>query len=136
MEQFACRFCKRSCRLSHSVCENDGWCFKCKAKGLVANFNNWTSGDSEIDAFIQKTQKEAVQKYDYLEWIDPQQIADIKHIFDGDFGSVYQATWKNAPERFGDRINDEKVALQTISSDATTFFEKVNAVHCILEIGC
>ena len=57
--------------------------------GLVANFNRWTSGDIEIDAFIQETQTTATHAKEYLKLIAPQEITNIKHVADGGFGSVY-----------------------------------------------
>jgi hypothetical protein len=78
----------------------DGWCDKCKAKGLVANFENWISGNNDIDAFIQETQEMADDSDRYLEWIEPRQITDIRLIADGGFASVYQAIWMNAPKDF------------------------------------
>jgi hypothetical protein len=94
---------------------------------LIANFNNWTSGNIEIDAFIQNTQKGARDSHSYLEWIDPEQITDIKHIADGNFGSVYQATWINAPR---DRIKEGNVTLNITNGGMNTFFnEFINKVN-------
>jgi hypothetical protein len=121
-----CRVCKADCDSCNAHCEYFGWCTDCSNERLVANFNNWTSSNREIDAFIQETQRNTDYGYRYLEWIDPQQITDIKHIADGGFGSVYQATWMNAPERFGYRIKDGKVALKTTNSDISTFLNEVN----------
>jgi hypothetical protein len=113
-----------SCR---GDCEKDGWCKGCEAEGLVANFGNWTSGDSDIDAFIQNTQEGARYREEYLEWINPEQIIDIEHIANGGCGSVYQATWTNAPERFvrSGFISDGKVALKITTSEITTFLNEV-----------
>src|SRR5688572_27251398 len=33
-----------------------GWCQLCHAKHFQQNFKNWTSGNRDIDEFIQKTQ--------------------------------------------------------------------------------
>jgi hypothetical protein len=100
---------------------------------LIANFNNWTSGNNEIDAFIQQTQKTASYRNSYLEWVDPQEITNIKLIADRGFGSVYQATWMNAPKRFGDRIKEGNVTLNITNGDMNTFFNefinKVNALY-------
>src|SRR5437016_1006959 len=35
------------------------WCQQCNAKRFQQNFQNWTSGNHDIDKFIQKTQLKA-----------------------------------------------------------------------------
>ncbi|PKK76489.1 hypothetical protein RhiirC2_772458, partial [Rhizophagus irregularis] len=42
------------------------WC-QCK---FQQNFKNWTSGNHEVDKFIQKVQLKAKDYYDVLEWIE------------------------------------------------------------------
>lgn len=121
VEADACHVCKHDCTECGAHCKRTGWCDDCMSEGLVANFNRWTSGDIKIDTFIQKTQTEAMSYRAYLEWIDPQNITDISHIADGGFGSVYQATWKNAPSR----VYRTKVALKTINSDQNIFLNEV-----------
>src|SRR5436190_1096388 len=39
------------------------WCQSCNAKHFQQNFQNWTSGNHDIDEFIQKTQLKA-ESYD------------------------------------------------------------------------
>ena len=40
--------------------DNMGWCQQsCNAKRFQQNFQNWTSGNHDIDKFIQKTQLKA-----------------------------------------------------------------------------
>jgi hypothetical protein len=69
--------------------------------------------------------------WSYLEWIDPQQITDIKHIANGGFGSVYQATWLNAGSGFQlfDCLNNRNVALKITDSNTRMFLNEVNDLY-------
>jgi hypothetical protein len=122
-----CRVCTPDClKWSHADCERWGWCKECKEEGFVSNFKNWTSGNHKIDAIIQDTQKEAPYGRGYLQWIDPQQITNIKHVGDNGCASFYQATWINAPERFIFHIAEGEVALKMTTGDINTFLDEVN----------
>src|SRR5436190_15234940 len=46
---------------------NDSWCRICT---FQQNFQNWTSGNNDIDEFIQKTQLKAKNSWEVLEWIE------------------------------------------------------------------
>src|SRR5436305_11486434 len=47
-----------------------GWCQPCNAKRFQQNFQNWTSGNHNIDEFIQKTQLKARNWKEALEWVE------------------------------------------------------------------
>src|SRR5436190_11418992 len=46
-----------------------GWCQSCNSQRFQQEFNKWTSGNKEIDEFIQKFQLNATRKEEVLEWI-------------------------------------------------------------------
>src|SRR5436305_5671053 len=46
-----------------------GWCQSCNSKHFQQDFNKWTSGNKEIDVFIQKLQLNATCREEALEWI-------------------------------------------------------------------
>src|SRR5918912_852710 len=75
--------------------ENTGyrWCRSCNAKRFQQNFKNWTSGNDDIDKFIQHTQLSANNWDKVLEWIPYDRFYDIKFIAKGGFGNVYKAIW-------------------------------------------
>ena len=54
------------------------WCRSCNAKRFRQNFKNWTSGNIDIDKFIQHTQLSATNRYKVLEWIPYDRFYDIK----------------------------------------------------------
>ncbi|CAB4439857.1 unnamed protein product [Rhizophagus irregularis] len=67
------------------------WC-QCK---FQQNFKNWTSGNNEIDKFIQKTQLEGKHYRDILEWIEYDRFENVEYLAKGGFGTIYKAIWKD-----------------------------------------
>src|SRR6266498_2416806 len=85
--------------MSTHLCEecnqNTGykWCKACNSKSFQQNFKKWTSGNVDIDKFIQETQLSANSHHQVLEWIPYDRFYDIKYIAKGGFGKVYKANW-------------------------------------------
>lgn len=71
-----------------------GWCRSCNARHLVQEFLNWTSGNLDIDKFIQSRQLKATSYLQMLEWISYEQFTNIEHIETGGFSKIYKAKWK------------------------------------------
>ncbi|RGB25694.1 hypothetical protein C1646_771389 [Rhizophagus diaphanus] len=93
--------------------------YECNAIRFKQNFKNWTSGNKDIDKFIQDTQLSEHNKYDRvlafssdeasglfydgydedilvknaLEWIPYDRFYSIQYISEGRFGKVYRANW-------------------------------------------
>jgi hypothetical protein len=66
----------------------------CNSIHFQHNFINWTSGNNDIDKFIQSTQLSAHGKVtDALEWIPYDRFHNIKYITEDEFGKVYRANW-------------------------------------------
>jgi hypothetical protein len=69
--------------------------YVCNAIHFQQNFENWTSGDDDIDKFIQNTQL-SIHGNNYnsfeqvLEWIPYNRFYNIKYIAEK---KVYQANW-------------------------------------------
>ncbi|EXX51076.1 Kic1p [Rhizophagus irregularis DAOM 197198w] len=70
------------------------WCQTCNSLIFKENFKNWTSGNANIDKFIQEAQLNAKEFWQVLEWIDYSQFSKVKYIAKGGFGTVYTAIWK------------------------------------------
>ena len=112
------------------------WCIRCNAKHFQQNFENWTSGNNDIDKFIQNTQLSAEWCDNVLEWIPYDRFNDIKYIAKGGFGKVYRAIWidgrilnwdiesKNWKR---DRPN-EFVALKSLNNSKNVTLEFINEV--------
>ena len=84
----------------HGLCEecsqpNTGgkWCQSCNSKHFQQDFNKWTSGNKEIDEFIQKFQLNATRYEEVLEWIPYEKFSDIEYLAKGGFGTVHKAKW-------------------------------------------
>jgi hypothetical protein len=80
------------------VC-NINECEKCNAAcnsiHFQHNFINWTSGNNDVDKFIQNTQLSAHREASAyaLEWIPYNRFYDIKYIAEGEFNKMYRANW-------------------------------------------
>src|ERR1044072_6349186 len=98
--------------MSHGICkeckqENTEfkWCKECNAKRFQQNFKNWTSGNNDIDKFIQDTQLSATDYEKVLEWIPYNKLYDNEYIAKGGFGKVYRAKWIDGYIMSWDNIN-------------------------------
>ena len=71
------------------------WCRSCISKYFQQNFPNWTSGNHDIDEFIQKAQLKAKYRWEVLEWIEYDRFENVEYLAKGGFGTTYKATWKD-----------------------------------------
>jgi hypothetical protein len=100
------------------------------------NFKNWTSGNIEIDKFIQDTQQSANAVYTILEWIPYDRFYDIKYIAKGGFGKVYKANWIDGYIQKWDNKNQDWVrvgsnkfvALKNLNNSKNITWEFINEV--------
>jgi serine/threonine protein kinase len=105
-------------------------CQSCNVQHLQLEFRNWTSGNQEIDEFIQKLQLNSSHLLGYpkkvLEWIPYEQFENIEYLADGGFSKVYKAEQKT--HLYG---NDKTVVLKSLygSQDITADFLQEVANH-------
>jgi hypothetical protein len=67
--------------------------YACNSIHFQQNFGNWTSGNDNIDKFIQDTQlsvHETIKIPNALEWIPYDRFYNIKYIAENE---VYRANW-------------------------------------------
>ncbi|GBC38034.1 kinase-like domain-containing protein [Rhizophagus irregularis DAOM 181602=DAOM 197198] len=109
------------------------WCYcPCNLQNFKQNFKNWTSGNHDIDEFIQKEQLKAEDMFHIIEWIEYNKFEDVEYLAKGGFGTTFKAVWKDGPWKlnFGnkqwERKVDTKVALKCLhnSQDITADFLK------------
>src|SRR5436190_92758 len=70
------------------------WC-QCCPKTFQQNFKNWTSGNHDVDKFIQKMQLKAKRYYEVIERVDYDRFENVEFLAKGGFGTTYKAIWKD-----------------------------------------
>src|ERR1044072_9633171 len=84
----------------------DAWSHQsCNARRFQQNFYNWTSGNNDIDEFIQNAQIVAESNEEVFEWIEYDRFENIEHLGKGEFGPIYKANWKDGCIRSWDSHN-------------------------------
>jgi len=81
------------CSECHQLNTGNQWCKDCNVPRLEREFTNWTSGNPQIDQFIQKYQLQATDADKFIEWIPYEQFKDVEYLAEGGFGKVYKAKW-------------------------------------------
>jgi hypothetical protein len=121
------------------------WCRSCNSKRFQQNFKNWTSGNNEVDKFIQKAQLKAKNNEEILEWIEYDRFENVDYLAKGGFGTIYKAIWKDGfiskwdsennqwkrNKTFGEKYENFTVVLKCLhnSQDITSDFLK--EVSCL-----
>ena len=134
----------KECYKQYGLCKkckqpknNDYWCRICT---FQQNFQNWTSGNHDIDEFIQKAQLKAKNEYKVLEWIEYDRFENVEYLAKGGFGTTYKATWKdgriddwdsekNQFKRFKHSENGHLVALKCLHNSQDITIEFLNEVR-------
>ncbi|POG75335.1 kinase-like domain-containing protein [Rhizophagus irregularis DAOM 181602=DAOM 197198] len=112
------------------------WCQSCNAKRFKDNFKNWTSGNKDIDEFIQQSQLNAVYCKKYLEWIPFEKFQNITYIAEGGFGKIYSAEWPEGYIYYWDienqkwyREKKEKYALKSLNNSSDICSDFLNEIY-------
>ena len=71
------------------------------------NFQNWTSGNNNIDEFIQKTQLKARNMDEVIEWVEYEGFENVEYLAKGGFGTTYKAIWKDGFIAYWDSENNQ-----------------------------
>jgi len=127
------------CGQSFSSCHQ--WCQFCNACRFQEAFQNWTSGNREIDAFIQHTQLTALDANNVIEWIPYSRFADITPIGKGGYGTIEMAYWLDGDIRRWDHARNEwerhpgfAVVLKTLNNSQSLSVEFLNEVRIISDL--
>src|SRR5436305_796916 len=83
------------------------WCQPCNAKRFQQNFQNWTSGNHNIDEFIQKTQLKGRNNFEVIEWVEYNRFENVEYLAKGGFGTTYKAIWRDGYIRSWDSKNNQ-----------------------------
>ncbi|RGB28588.1 kinase-like domain-containing protein [Rhizophagus diaphanus] len=118
------------------------WCQPCNAKRFKDNFKNWTSGNKNIDEFLQQSQLNALLYYNYIEWVPFEKFQNITYITEGGFGKIYSAEWPEGNIKYWDIENQEwyrykdygKYALKSLNNSSDISSDFLNEVKSYLRI--
>jgi len=118
------------------------WCQSCNSKHFQQEFNKWTSGNKEIDEFIQKFQLNTTNRHEVLEWIPYDRFENIEYLAEGGFGTVYKArwidgnilNWNNSQNKWRRYANREVVlkCLKDLQNLDTDFLQEVICCYLLL----
>jgi len=93
---------------------------------------------SRIDELIQNSQLNPASEFQFIEWIEYINLANIEFVAHGGFGSVYRAVWKDGPitaegpfSRFGEyrRFGNFEVAIKKFRNVIQVNLEFLNEVN-------
>src|SRR6266498_2216544 len=96
-----CKECKQPKNNHYYQCQS------CNSKHFQQNFKNWTSGNNEVDEFIQKVQLKAKPYEEVLEWIEYDRFENVEYLAKGGFGTVFKAIWKDGYIHYWDSENNQ-----------------------------
>ncbi|RHZ82342.1 hypothetical protein Glove_109g235 [Diversispora epigaea] len=92
------------CSKCHQDNTGRNWCHPCNAKQFQNEFDKWTSGDREIDKFIQQIQLNANKFQEIIEWIPFDRLENVIYLDKGGFSTVYKANWLDGFIKFSDQV--------------------------------
>ncbi|GBC18931.1 kinase-like domain-containing protein [Rhizophagus irregularis DAOM 181602=DAOM 197198] len=102
------------------------WC-QCK---FQQNFKNWTSGNNEVDKFIQKIQLKAKRYKEILEWIEYDRFENVEYLAKGGFGTIYKAIWKDGyMEKWDSRNNKWMRSKESSAKNYENFPVALKCLH-------
>ncbi|RHZ75041.1 hypothetical protein Glove_217g76 [Diversispora epigaea] len=109
------------CFICHQDNNEKNWCHPCNAKQFQNEFDKWTSGDREIDKFIQQIQLKANNGREIIEWIPFGRLENVTYLAKGGFSTVYKANWldgfiKCNMQDFWSRNGKQGVCLKSLDN--------------------
>ncbi|GBB91318.1 hypothetical protein RclHR1_18520001 [Rhizophagus clarus] len=98
--------------------------YECNARRFQKNFDNWTSGNDDIDKFIQNTQlieHTASKVTDALEWIPYDRFCDVKYIVNDEIYKAkridgYISYWNYVNENWEREGQHEVLILKSLNN--------------------
>ncbi|RIA86511.1 kinase-like domain-containing protein [Glomus cerebriforme] len=128
---------------NQEITPGNNWCNSCNAKYFQLNFETWTSGNDDIDKFIQDIQSSAKYNDKVLEWIPYNRFYNIEFIAKGGFGEMYKAKlidgylFKMDNKNQNWKRDDQSmfVALKSLNNSKNITLEFINEItlHKIIE---
>ncbi|GBB89882.1 hypothetical protein RclHR1_16700002 [Rhizophagus clarus] len=132
---FSQDYLKQYCKVCYNKYEFE-WCKTCQMNILKSNFANWTSGNRNINSFIQKMQSKINKPGDIIfEWIPYNNFINVKEI---EGNCLITTIWKNAPfyydisKKEWTRVSYEKTCLRNIYNSQYLTDKLLNEVESYL----
>src|SRR2546421_6170557 len=129
------------CKECNEINTEDYWCRTCNSARFRNDFDKWTSGNTEIDYFIQNTQINAWNNQLVLEWYPWENLLEVEEIGKGGYGTVFRAklkvgrikNWNHQTNQWshhekGDAYYREYIALKTIRDSKSLLKDFMNEV--------
>jgi hypothetical protein len=127
---------KQQCNNCQNWHQATQYCEFCIRKYLKNNFENWTSGNNEIDKLVQECQQKTVAPWHVIEWISYDQFENVEYFTEGGYATIYTAFWKdgfynewNSDEQILKRFGNHKVILKRLNnsnSNYVNWFQEVS----------
>ena len=110
------------------------WCQSCNSRRFQQNFINWTSGNHNIDEFIQNAQLKAKNYKQVLEWIDYDRFENVEYFAKSKFGNVYKAFWEDGYINCWDSLNHQWIRSKDNKIDFQVVLKYLNSPRDIVEV--
>ncbi|GET02553.1 kinase-like domain-containing protein [Rhizophagus clarus] len=113
--------------------------FKCSVMHFYQNFENWTSGNDDIDKFIQDTQLSAHHSAKAaLEWIPYDRFCDIKYtverkLYNANWIDGYIIYWDYKNHNWARKGQNILVSLKSLNNPKNITFEFMNEIKIDLK---
>ncbi|RHZ45133.1 hypothetical protein Glove_689g26 [Diversispora epigaea] len=121
------------CKKCQKINTGKQWCNTCNSEKFQCEFNNWTSGDIEIDKYIQQTQLNATKYEEVIEWIPFDKFNNIEYHAKGGFGKVFKATWSdghiiswNSEKKIWKRSPHIDVCLKSLNTSTSLGLDRIH----------
>ena len=135
-----CEECNQQCT-KHDGTDNK-WCQPCNSKHFKNDFDKWTSGNIDIDKFIQKIQLAADSQNKVIEWIPYHRLKYTKEIVRSGFEPAYSAFWLdgkisdwNAEQQRWNHLGCQRVELKYLNNSIDPTFGFLKEVESSVQIA-
>ncbi|EXX58854.1 polo kinase CDC5 [Rhizophagus irregularis DAOM 197198w] len=128
---------RRTCENCQNECLATLYCEYCIRNYLRTKFNDWTSGNVDIDNLIQQCQLESIGPNKIIEWVPYNKLLSIEYLTKGGFSEIYSAYWEdghynewNSEKRQLERYGKEKVVvkrLENVKNANRSWFEEAKS---------
>ncbi|GBC31525.2 kinase-like domain-containing protein [Rhizophagus irregularis DAOM 181602=DAOM 197198] len=126
---------RRTCENCQNECLAILYCEYCIRNYLKTKFNDWTSGNVDIDHLIQQCQLESIGPNKIIEWVPYNKLLSIEYLTKGGFSEIYSAYWEdghynewNSEKQQLERYGKEKVIvkrLENVKNANRSWFEEL-----------